>query len=426
MTVTQATARCPGLQFKAPDAAREASAQEILLQAAQGLSPFVESTAPGIVTVELPFEKKVTDHDFQARIIAPLAALGLDVVVGVASNPDLALLAARHAAPVEIVKEPRSFLRPLPVAALDPTPEMAAVLDGWGIRTIGALTALPMAEVCGKLGNVAVELWERAKGGRSRPLKTVKVAEVFREHTDLEHQVETLEPLLFLLRRFLDQISRRVEQVYLVVGTLRLRLRFDDGTHHERVFAIPAPTRDVDLLFRMLHTYLEDFTAESPIVGMELEATPTRPVVEQFGLLEKNLKDPHQFADTLARLQALVGADRVGIPRVEDSHRPDAFVLDPYLDQAPVSLPHPLIGLPLLRFRPPLPAEVKVEGKRPCFVRSSRVQSTVRDVLGPWKLEGSWWDPRAWRREEWDIATGDGLFRLAKIGKTWVIEGIYG
>ncbi len=426
MTLTQATARCPGLQLKAPNLAQEISAQEILLQTAQGLSPFVESTSPGVITVELPLERRFTAEDFQDQIITPLKELGLDVVVGMAANADLALLASRHAEPIQIVKEPRSFLRPLPVGALAPSPELATVLSGWGIRTIGALTALPMGDVCARLGHEAVALWERAKGGQVRPLRTVKAAEVFEERTDLEYSVETLEPLLFLLRRFLDQISRRLEQAYLVAGSLRLVLRFDDGTRYERAFPIPAPTRNIDLLFRMLHTHLENFTATSPIVGLDLEATPARPVAEQFGLLEKGLRDPHQFAETLARLQALVGADRVGIPRVENSHRPDAFFIDPYLDVVPAEASHPIIGLPLLRFRPPLPAQVDIAEAQPAYVRSSRFQGEVEEVLGPWKLRGDWWNPLSWAREEWDIRTLSGLYRLAKIRNQWVIEGIYG
>ncbi len=426
MTVTQATARCPGLQLKVPNPGQESSAQEILVQLAYGLSPFVESTAPGVVTVELPMEKRFTEEDFRLRVIDPLKSLGLEVQIGIASNPDLALLAARHADPVQIVKDCPAFLRPLPIAALDPSQELHTVLEGWGIHTVGALTALPMANVCQRLGNEAVELWEKARGGRDRPLRTEKPREVFEEKTELEFNVETLEPLLFLIRRFLDQLSRRLEQVYLVAARLRLVLRFDDGKTYEKAFAIPSPTRNTDLLFRMLHTHLENFTAEAPIIGLSIEVIPTRPVAEQFGLLEKGLKDPHQFAETLARLQALVGEDRVGVPRIEDSYRPDAVFVDPYVDRTSPPLAHPLVGLPLFWFRPSVTAKVQTDAGRPIYVRSERVNASVDEALGPWKLRGHWWSPLSWSREEWAIATQEGFYRLARIGNQWVIEGIYG
>lgn len=426
MTVTQATARCPGLQLKAPDVGQETSAQEILLQAAQGLSPFVESTGPGIATVELPPEKHFTETDFEERIVGPLKRLGFRVRVGVADNADLALLAARYADPVRIVTEPESFLQDLPTAALDPEPDLLSVLDGWGIRTIGELTELPMTKVCERLGSRALQLWQRARGGQPRPLKIVKIPEAFEEKTDLEYPIETLEPLLFLLKDFLERLSCRLEQVYRVMARLRLVLRFDDGTTYEKCFAIPSPTRNVALLCRMLQTHLENFTASSPIVGLELKATPALPSSEQSGLLERGLKDPNQFADTLARLQALVGADRVGVPHVEDSHRPDAVTVEPYVEKPMLPTATPLTGLPLFRFRPPLAATVRTEAEKPSYIASPRFQGRVSEALGPWKMRGNWWDLLAWAREEWDVATENGFYRLARIGKHWVIEGIYG
>ena len=68
-----------------------------------------------------------------------------------------------------------------------------------------------------------------------------------------------LEPLLFLLRRFLEQIAARLANAYLVVGKLRLILQFENGAPYRRIFTIPQPTRDVELLFRMLHTHLGKF-----------------------------------------------------------------------------------------------------------------------------------------------------------------------
>jgi hypothetical protein len=121
-----------------------------------------------------------------------------------------------------------------------------------------------------------------------------------------------IEPLLFLLRRFLEQITARLAHVYLGVGKLRLVLRFEAGEPYNRTFTIPQPTRDVGLLFQMLHTHLESFTSESAIIGLELTAQPVRPGTEQFVPLEKGLRDPHQLAGTLARLQALFGTDRAG------------------------------------------------------------------------------------------------------------------
>ncbi len=428
MTPTQALARCADLHLLQGNPGHERSAQDILLQTAETLSPFLEATAPGIITVELPGERVLTEADFLARWERPLRLLGLEVQIGVATTPDLALLAARFADPVKIVTDTTAFLAPLPVEALQPSDEILTVLDSWGIRTIGSLVALPMAQVCERLGWEAVGLWEQATGGRPRPLKLIKPQEFFVEQADLEHPVEMLEPLLFLLRRFLEQIMARLGNVYLVAGKLRLILRFEQGEPYQRIFIIPQPTRDVDLLFRMLHTHLENFTAAAAIIGLELAAKPVRPNAEQFGLLEKGVRDPHQFAETLARLHALLGADRVGAPVLEASRHPDAFQLRPYEMEAASPLepePEPLLGIPRLQFRPPVPAQIILHDKRPAFLYSAHGTGPIKETRGPWLLEGNWWESRHWSREEWDVATDEGIYRLVHVGEGWFLEGIY-
>jgi protein ImuB len=428
MTPTQALARCPGLHLVQGNAGQERSAQEALLQWAETVSPFLESTAPGVVTVELAPERGWRERDWTAKIVAPLEAIGLEVRVGVAATPDLARLAARFAGPVQIVADAAEFLAPLPVAALEPDAELASVLESWGIRAIGQLVALPAAQVWDRLGPPALALWERATGGRARPLRLVKAQEDFSEQADLEQALELLEPLLFLLRRFLQQIAARLGQAYLVAGKLRLVLRFDNGASYQRVFTIPQPTRDVELLFRMLHTHLENFTSESAITGLELAAEPARPQAEQFGLLERGLRDPNQFAETLARLQALLGAEQVGSPRLQPSHHPEAFELRPYETQAPAPVPvgdELLLGVPWLRFRPQVPANVILNEARPAYLYSSRATGPIRDARGPWLLDGGWWEAGAWAREEWDIATDDGLYRLVRAEGGWFLDGIY-
>src|SRR5205823_5144117 len=176
----------------------------------------------------------------------------------------------------------------------------------------------------------AVEMWERANGQAERILKLVSPPESFIESFEFENEIETVEPLLFILRRFLQQLATRLNAIYLVAKELRLRITFADKSHYERIFKIPQPTNNEDILFRMLHTHLENFTSKHPIVAIELEAQPSRSVRQQFGLFETALRDPVQLHETLARLIGLLGADRVGTPVLEETHRPDAFRMEPF------------------------------------------------------------------------------------------------
>lgn len=427
MTPTQATARCEGIQLLVANPGYERSAQEILLQAAERLSPFLETTGPGIVTVIWPPEKIFQEEDLQERLIEPLRKLGLHVRIGVAETPDLALIAARQDRPLCWVDEVESFLKPLPISVLAPSGEIRNVLHAWGIHTVGQLLALPARDTCERLGPEAVRLWEEARGGRPRPLKLIKPQEFFSEQADLEHALEMLEPLLFVLRRFLEQIALRLTSAHLVAGRLRLMLRFENGSPYHRVFTVPQPTGNADILFRMLHTHLENFTSKSPIIGVALAAKPVRPGAEQFSLLEKGVRDPHQLAETLARLEGLLGVDRVGTPELEASHHPDAFHLRSY-DAAAFSslvLDEPSQGIPWLKFRPPVPALVTLIEGRPGFLSSACATGTIQEARGPWVLEGNWWEERRWSREEWDIAADETMYRLVRWESGWFLDGIY-
>src|SRR5213079_611256 len=218
------------------------------------------------------------------------------------------------------------------------------ILHKWGIHTLGQLAALDKEDLAARLGLEAVRMWERANGQSNRPLKLVRQPESFEASFEFENEIETAEPLLFMLRRFLEQLAVRLSAISLVAKELTLRITFTDKQIYERIFKIPQPTNNVDLLFRMLHTHLENFKSEYPIVAVALSAQPIKPAREQFGLFETTLRNPHQLSETLARLTALLGSERVGTPGIEETHRPDAFRMEPFSGSAnehPSAAPSP-------------------------------------------------------------------------------------
>src|SRR5438874_7147543 len=216
-----------------------------------------------------------------------------------------------------------------------------ALLHKWGIHTFGQFSRLDKEQIRARLGPEAVRLWERVQGKSMRLLKLVEPPESFIESFEFEYEIETAEPLLFVLRRFLEQLAFRLTGIYLAAKALTLRIHFENKTSYERRFEIPEPTNSIELLFRMLQTHLEDFKSEHPIVAVSLEAHPTKPFPQQFGLFEASLRNPNQLYETLARLTALLGNDRVGTPVLEDTYRPDAFRIEPFSWELPESLPLP-------------------------------------------------------------------------------------
>ncbi|MEY5012247.1 MAG: hypothetical protein RLZZ253_3386, partial [Verrucomicrobiota bacterium] len=142
-------------------------------------------------------------------------------------------------------------------------------------------------------------LWDLAAGTAWRPLQCCHPPESFRETADLDVRMETLEPLLFVLRQMLLGLVRRVENLWLSVAALELTLRLEDGTACGRRFSLPSASSDPDVLLRVLHTHLEGVRTDRPVTGLVLEVFPSRPPRQQLDLLNRGLRDPNQFFETL-------------------------------------------------------------------------------------------------------------------------------
>ncbi len=160
---------------------------------------------------------------------------------------------------------------------------------------------------------------------------------------------------------------------------------------------------------------------------------------DQLQLFESALRDPNRFGETLARLKALVGNDHIGIPVPTDTHKPDSFALRDFFvaavydrrskkcdDPAAAGPPLQLRGLPLRRCRPPCFAQVTLTNGLPAELHSDLASGEITHRDGPFRLSGNWWDDKRWELEEWDVELADGsLYRLARSGSHWTVEGCY-
>jgi protein ImuB len=428
MATTIAMARCPGIQLQPRDPAAEVEAQRLLLAAALTLSPRVEATARGCCTVDLKGADRKKTGERMSQCVVELGQNGLPVRIGTGTTILIADYAARLADPVLQVTEEAGFLRPLPLAFAEPTPKQAEILAGWGVCTLGALTDLPKAEIGERLGTEGVNLWERAAGQKERVLKLVEPPKSYIAEWRYEPPVESLEPLFFKLKRYAERVAWELKASGMVAAELTLTLFLEDETEHSRTFRLPEPSAEVDRWLRVLHTHLETVRTEASVAGVVLAASPTRPLEKQDGLFETGLKDPAMFWENLARLNALVGNDRVGTPVMTDTHRPDRFTLEKPSEAVPTAAPaavHPPRGLMLRRFRPAWAAQVFWVEDQPQKIECDYFVDDVRAAAGPWHLSGDWWRD-AWTLEIWqvELARG-GVYQLVRSKQGCSLEGVF-
>ena len=441
LTSTQALARCREILIKSRSVEQEQAATDALLQTAYAFSPRIEATGDGVCTMDLqglPCLKTAKAKDtptlqqWAAKIVTALAQLNIRSQIGLAATPNLALHAARNAKPVLLVEKGEEFISTLPVESLEPDAALLEILHRWGIHTVGAFTCLGKDKIAERLGQEGLELFDRAATNEVRPLTLATPSENFSETAEFETEIESLQPLLFILNRFIEQLSKRLIVSHFVAQELQLKLRLASGDKYEHTFSVPSPTANTTVLLRMLETHLETVRTESGIVALTLSAKPTRSEHYQFGLFETALRDPNQFAETLARLSALCGPENVGTPVLLDTHRPDAFKMErPHFDATSASVAAAfstsLQGLTLRRFRPSFHADVEIANGTPVFISSLRINSPVEKLAGPYRSSGDWWEQeKLWNRDEWDVQVRDGaVYRIYREKADWFVEGMY-
>ena len=426
--VTLAMARCPGIVLRTRDVGAEGEAQRMLLASGFALSPRVEATGLGWCTIDLQGANQERAEAELHRQVMELTRLGLPARGGIAPTPLLASYAARAAEPVLVVVDAREFLRDLPLAMAEPSAKQAEILQGWGLKTLSDLTALPKADVGQRLGPEGVALWERAAGETTRPLRLVELSRSFTAEWIYEPPVDTLEPLAFKLQRYSERVACELRAAGFVAERLAITLFLEDGKDFRREFRLPEPVADAASWMRVLLSHLETVKLDSLLARVRLIAEPARPQQKQDGLFDTGLRDPAAFWENLARVGALVGDDRVGTPRLSDTHRPDSFVLVKPVEAvpAPEEPPcHPARGLALRRFRPGWSVRVDWFEGKPVSL-SGLVCGKITTAYGPWRADGDWWKPSKWTVELWQVELDDGsVYQLARQNGAWSVEGVF-
>jgi protein ImuB len=245
---------------------------------------------------------------------------------------------------------------------------------------------------------------------------------------ELEHPLDSLEPLSFVLSRLLHEICGRLVSDALAANEMRIDLALEDRSTFTRTLHLPFATRDASTFLRLLQYDLAAHPPGAGIVRVKITTEPVHPRVVQHGLFIPMSPQPEKLELTLARICAIVGEENVGSPEVLNTHRPGAFRLVRFdaTDRQPrggEAAPRLAVRL----YRPPLRAEVSAVHGRPVRIRARGVAGNVTASAGPWRTSGDWWTPAAWQRDQWDVELDNGaLYRIYRDGGSgWFVDGNY-
>jgi len=423
MTKLQAEA-CGAIEWRWRSASQEATAQAALLDCAWTISPRIEQgpkqreeTLPDTVVLDIAgCEKLFGSHKKIAGDLKRVAAnVGFDTQVAIAGNPEAAICAARGFPGIAVIAEGREaeILGQLPLASLSPPAELLETLRRWGVHTCAEFAALPEIAVIERMGQEGRQ-WQRlARGTDMRPLLAEEFPSEFEECMELDFPVELLESLLFVLNRLLQQLCLRLKMHVLATSEVTVTLTLQPGDsrgkeplQHVRKLRLPVPVKEAKFLLKLLQLDLQAHPPGAPVTKIHIVAVPTRSRTRQLGLFLPLSPEPEALEITLSRIENTVGEGRVGAPALIDSHRPGAFQQSRFmLREARSELTRNEIPVhaALRIFRPPLPARVELQEKRPAVVVCEGARRTVKALAGPFRSKGGWWSESPWARDEWDV-----------------------
>ncbi len=440
-------------------------------------SPLVEQTTPDTVVLDIegqellfgsPLDPKQAApanddiwwaHKLANEITQRAVQIGLKVNVAVASNPDAAIHAARAFKGITVIPRGEELIRlgnlslklldcSLAMIEKDSAQEIRETVELWGVRTFSDFARLPLPGIAQRLGQEGVRLHKLAQGRSERHLVLVQLPAGFKQSLELEHPITELEPLSFILARLLNQLCANLNAQGLATNELRLQLKLENKTVHERTITLPVPMLNPKTFLRLFLLDLESHPPKVPVTAVVLAAEPAKSRVLQNGLFIPPAPEPEKLELTLVRLAKLVGANNLGSPELLDSYRPDSFRMKRFdiagINKKRIFRPQSAIRnqqcvIGFRRFRPPLPAQVVTAFEQPMRISARNanapcmVQGNILHASGPWRTSGDWWRADVWARDEWDVAVFDSTSQseiLCRIYRDltregWFVEGMY-
>lgn len=394
--------------------AEEAATRAALLQCAGTFSPRVEDQSSDIIftcviditgTETLFGSPEALGESLQKKI----QALGIRASIAISSNFHAARCLARGHSAKSIRVVPQgteaAALAPLPLSVLDLSLEHEETFSMWGITTLGALGRLAETELITRLGQAGKDLRMLARGESPHLFAPNEDSFLLQERMELDSPVELLDSLLFILGVMLDQLIVRAQSCILALATVTLELNLEGGISHSRTVRPALPNNDRKLWLKLIHLDLQAHPPQAAIVSLSLSAQPGSTSKVQLGLFSPQVPESMRLDVTLARIRSIVGEGCVGQAVLKDTHRPEAFSVEPFVvPAAAASESKPQTRRVALRqIRPPESVTVTLSNQQPNTFIFREKQYTVERAYGPWSSSGDWWNPTLWSVEQWDL-----------------------
>jgi protein ImuB len=394
--------------------AEEDAARAALLECAGTFSPRVDDQSSDscfICVIDIAGTETLfgSPDALGESLLKKTQALGIRASIAISCNFHAARCLAHGNSGKGIRVVPRgmesSALAPLPLTVLDLSPELAETFSMWGIATLGELALLDEAELIARLGQPGKDLRMLARGESTHLFTAIQAGLALEERIELDSPVELLDSVLFILGVMLDQLIVRAQSLILALASITLHLDLEGRASHSRTVRPALPNSDRKLWLKLIHLDLQAHPPQAAILSITLSAESGSTSKVQLGLFSPQVPEPMRLDVTLARIRNIVGEGCAGQAVLKDTHRHDAFQVEPFLVPSSSALETKprTQRLAMRQLRPPEIVIVTVRDRKPDSFVFREKRYTVERAYGPWSSAGDWWNPTLWSLEQWDL-----------------------
>lgn len=426
MKLGAARALAPQLRVRPREPAREDRALRQLAAWCLQFTPLVSLQPPLGLLLEIGGSLRLFDglDALLKRVRQGLADLGYQAVLSAAPTPAGAWLLARAGdeCPLADQAELPARLGALPLHALELDPRQHQALTGLGLRTIGECSALPRAGLARRLGPDLPAQLDRALGKAPDPRRPYLPPPRFDSRLELPAEVDGWQPLLFPLRRMLNELSGFLHGLDSGIQRLELALEHADGADTLVTVGMVAPDRDAERLLKLCQERLQRVELRAPVRGIAMRVGKLEPFVPDAPTLLRDEpgRPKHLWTHLVERLYARLGDSAIQGLATHPEHRPErAWAYIKPGDTAPADGEE---QRPLWLLPQPLP--LRLRDRQPIWYGPLVLR------CGPERIETGWWDGSDVRRDYYVAENPQGarvwVFREHRGGGGWFLHGIFG
>jgi protein ImuB len=470
---------CASLEVLDHDSERDMRMFEPLVRSMGSITPLVEVDRAGRCTFTTRGPSRYHGGDAALAELtlttmsaaAPLQAVAVTgpPTIGIADGAFTARLAARAVLQsgrgfmtVEAGESP-AFLAPFPIEVLNEElgdDSLANLFGRLGVRTLGALAALPYVDVLTRFGPLGADAHRLARGLDRRPPQARKPSPDLAIERRFEEPVVTSGPLAFVGKQMGDELLERLAANGLACTQIFVVAEADNGDRSERLWR-NEPAFTAAAIAERVRWQLDGWNTQSAAEASTarygvclLRVIPTEVVAatgEQRGFWGGRSESDERAGRGIARLVGLLGPEAVHVPEQRGGRQiAESVVMVPAvaterrdvgasrgtagLPPWPGHLPEPA---PATVWNPPRSAQLvdttgrSVQVSSRGFVSAPPARLTIEDEISqsvagwsaPWPLEERWWDKERSRRcARFQIVTesGDAYLVVVESGRWWV------